>query len=290
MNKRCILCNNNKLEIIWNDKIRSGKNKFTKKKEIIFKCLDCDLIFLKNLRKNLENSAVARSLYNKNSSIKEFLNFHRTRELRKLNFFKKYINFKNKNILESNCGAGVLLSILKKKSKTTSGIDDISYKSYLNQNGHNFFQSFDHAFNQKKKFDIILSLSELEHKYDPISFLKKIKAVLSKSGRIILRIPNYYNIYSMLLGNYFYKYDFRTSHNYYFSTKSMDHLIKKAGLKVEKKIGYHEYDFNHLLAYANSKKRVTGTYKKIFNQKNEIIFKKNIENSFTSTSLLYILK
>ena len=94
----------------------------------------------------------------------------------------------------------------------------------------------------------------------------------------------------MLLGNYFYKYDFRTSHNYYFSTKSMDHLIKKAGLKVEKKIGYHEYDFNHLLAYANSKKRVTGTYKKIFNQKNEIIFKRNIENSFTSTSLLYILK
>ena len=113
--KNCLICKKKDFKIVWNDKIRSGNNKFTKNKEIIFQCLNCDLVFLKNPRKDLENSAVARSIYNKNNSVQEFLNFHKPRELKKFKLFKKFINFKNKDILESNCGAGVLLNILKKK-------------------------------------------------------------------------------------------------------------------------------------------------------------------------------
>ena len=150
MIKNCLICSQKNFKIIWRDKIRSGKNSFTKKKESIYKCLNCNLVFLKKKRKKLENSAVARKIYNNNNSIKEFLNFHKPRELKKLNLVKKFINFENKNILESNCGAGVILSILKKKSKTTSGIDDISYKSYLEQNSHNYFSSFDVAIKKKK--------------------------------------------------------------------------------------------------------------------------------------------
>lgn len=290
MSKNCIICSGKKFKIIWNNKIRSGKNIFTKKKEIIYQCLSCDLVFLKNKRKILENSATARSIYNKNNSIREFLNFHKPRELKKLNFLKKFINFENKNILESNCGAGVLLTVLKKKSKSTSGIDDKSYKAYLNSGGHNYFSSFDEAINNKKKFDIVLSLSELEHKCDPIDFMKKVKKVLSKSGKILLRIPNYKNIYSMILGDFFYKYDFRSSHNYYFSEKNIDLLIKKVDLTVEKKLGFHEYEFNHLLAYIREKKRIGGLYKKVVSEKDEILLKKNIEKSFISTSLVYIIK
>ena len=149
--KNCLICKNKKFKIVWNQKIRSGKNKFTKKKEIILQCLNCDLVFLKKPRKDLENSAVARLIYNKNNSVQEFLNFHKPRELKKFNLFKKFINFKNKDILESNCGAGVLLNILKKKSKKTTGIDDISYKKYLNQNGHEYFENFSEAIKKKKK-------------------------------------------------------------------------------------------------------------------------------------------
>jgi 2-polyprenyl-3-methyl-5-hydroxy-6-metoxy-1,4-benzoquinol methylase len=180
--------------------------------------------------------------------------------------------------------------LLKKKSKTTNGIDDVSYKSYLEKKGHNFFSSFDEAIRKKKKFDIVFSLSELEHKYNPIFFLKKIKKVMSRFGTLILRIPNYYNIYSILLGKYFYKYDYRTSHNFYFSVKNIQILLDKVGLKTKNKFGLHEYEFNHLLAYIHLKKRVYGNYKRILAKKNELILKKNIENSFNSTSLVYILK
>ena len=37
MKKKCIICNNEDFKIVWNNKIRSGKNKFTKKKEVILK-------------------------------------------------------------------------------------------------------------------------------------------------------------------------------------------------------------------------------------------------------------
>ena len=290
MIKKCLICNKNKFKIVWNNKIRSGKNKFTKKKEIVYQCLNCNIVFLKNRRKKLENSFIARTIYNKNSSIKEFLKFHKPRELKKLEICRKFINFKNKNILESNCGAGTLLKKLKKEAKTTSGIDNLYYKYYLEQNGHNYFSSLDNAIDKKKSFDIIFSLSELEHKYNPLQFLKKIKKLLSKKGRLILRIPNHKNIYAILLGKYFYKYDFRTSHNYYFSEKNINILLKKAGFEIQNKLGFHEYEFNHLLAYIKSRKRITGTYKSLIRKKDEIILKNNIESSLTSTSLVYIIK
>jgi 2-polyprenyl-3-methyl-5-hydroxy-6-metoxy-1,4-benzoquinol methylase len=290
MKKKCTICNNEDFKIVWNNKIRSGKNKFTKKKEVILKCRSCELVFLKNLRKNLENSAVTRSLYNQDSSIAEFMRFHKPRELKKLMIIKKFLNYKNKTVLESNCGAGVLLTILKSKARTTAGIDDKSYKDFLEKNNHNYFSSINNVIKKNKKFDIIFSLSELEHKFDPVKFLKQAKKILSAKGRIILRIPNYKNIYSMLLDNDFYKYDFRTSHNYYFSENNIELLLKKVGFSTEKKVGIQEYDFNHLLAYIKKRKRITGRYPKIFRENINLRVKENIEKSFVSTSLIYIIK
>ena len=46
----------------------------------------------------------------------------------------------------------------------------------------------------KKKFDIIFSLSEIEHKFDPQLFIKNLKKILSKNGLIIFRIPNFFHL------------------------------------------------------------------------------------------------
>ena len=80
----CLICKGKKFNLIWDDKIRSGKKKFTKKNEKIYQCQKCDLVFLKKKRKILEDSGLTRKLYNKNNSINEFFNFHSPRELKKL--------------------------------------------------------------------------------------------------------------------------------------------------------------------------------------------------------------
>ena len=89
----------------------------------------------------------------------------------------------------------------------------------------------------------------------------------------------------------FFKYDYRISHNFYFSEKNLDILFRKSGFKIINKIGYNEYSFNHLLNYIYSKKRVpTKSLKKYLLKKNEAYVKKNIEKSFSSTSLIYIVR
>ena len=133
-------------------------------------------------------------------------------------------------------------------------------------------------------------MSEIEHKHDPIIFLKKIKKVLKNKGNLVLRIPNFYNIYMTLLGKSFLKFDYRTSHNFYFSKKNLDLIFNKIGFKIVSSYGINEYSFNHLLSYVKRNKRVTK--KEVFNYFPKTIDKRiinNINDSFSSTSLVYIL-
>jgi len=286
----CIICNKKKFIQVWNDKIRSGSKGYTKKKERIIRCLNCDLVFLKKRKKFLENSINSRILYNKNIKIPEFLKFHTKREMHKLNFIKKNINVKNKKILESNCGAGIIISDLKKKAKLTAGLDNIYYKDFLEKNNHLFFKDIKQIKKSKNKFDLIFSFSELEHKYNPVEFLRDLKTILNKKGKIILRVPNYNNIYMFLLGKKFLYDDYRTSHNYYFSIKNLFLLFQKIGFKIDYYKGINEYSFNHLLNYINYWDRVRGKKIKNFflNLKDKKIVR-NIENNFVSTSLIFIL-
>ena len=92
-----------------------------------------------------------------------------------------------------------------------------------------------------------------------------------------------------LLGYNFLKYDYRVSHNYYFTETSADFLFKKNKLKIFLKKGLQEYSINHLLKYIQTGKRVN-KYKNILNQKVAKLTLQNLENYKVSTSLLYILK
>ena len=254
MTLNCPICNKKNFTVVWNDKIRSGKNEFTKQKKIIYKCLNCHLVFLKNKIKKYENSKIARSQYNKSSSYKDFIDFHKNRELDKIKFLKRFISFDNKSILESNAGTGIIIEHLNKKPKSTAALDNIFYKNYYKNKNHSFFSNISEIKKSNKKFDIILSLTELEHKYEPKKFLKDISSLLLKKGILVLRVPNYDNIYSHLIGKPFYKYDYRTSHNYYFSKKNLRLLFEKINLNIINELGYNEYSINHLIEYMKTKK------------------------------------
>jgi 2-polyprenyl-3-methyl-5-hydroxy-6-metoxy-1,4-benzoquinol methylase len=290
MKNKCIVCGFEKFSTIWNEKIRNSSISFTKTKKKILKCQKCELIFLKDKKKHLENSSYARKIYNKDNSIKEFIKFHKPRELKKIKFLSNLINIKGKNILELNCGAGVILSHFQNMSKSTTGVDDVAYKDYLNSKGHNHFQNINQILKKNFTYDCIFSMSELEHKFDPKAYLLKVNRLMKKSSKLIIRVPNFQNIYMHLLGKSFLKYDYRTSHNFYFSRQNLDLLFKKSNFNIEKILGFHEYSINHLLEFLKTKKRVYGKAKKFFSDKDNYFAIKNIEDKLVSTSLIYILK
>ena len=284
----CPICQNENFFLIWNDKLRSGKNKWTKNRNKILQCKKCDLVFLDKRKKFLQDNKIFRKKFDGSNSIDKYFIFNKPREKFKLDKILKHINFNNKKILESGCGAATNLDYLKKNSKLTAGLDSQIYKVYVERK-HLFYSNMNELVKDKIKFDIILSLGEIEHKYDVVNFVKKLKSKLSKNGILIFRIPNFNNIYKYLIDYDFLKYDFRISHNFYFNEKSADFLFKKLRLKITHKSGLQEYDLNHLIKYAKSRKRVK-SYEKIF--KNEINNKviSSIEKYKISTSLLYILK
>ena len=49
---------------------------------------------------------------------------------------------------------------------------------------------FDSFSKVKKKYDVVILISVLEHVKNPISFLKKISSFLKKNGKIIIEVPN----------------------------------------------------------------------------------------------------
>lgn len=284
----CPICQNENTFLIWNDKLRSGKNKWTKNKNKILQCKKCDLVFFDKRKKFLEDNKVFRKKFDGSNSIDKYFNFNKTREKFKLDKILKHINFNNKKILESGCGAATNLDYLKKNSKLTAGLDSQIYKSHVSKN-HLFYSNMNELIKDNIKFDIILSLGEIEHKYDVVNFVKKLKLKLSKNGILIFRIPNFNNIYKYLIDYDFLKYDYRTSHNFYFNEKSADFLFKKLSLNIFHKSGLHEYELDHLMKYLNTRKRVK-SYNKYFKKKINDITISNIEKYKVSTSLLYILK
>ena len=284
----CPICKKSETILIWNNKLRSGKDKWTKNKHKILQCKNCDLVFLEKRNKHLEDNKIFRKIFDGSNSVSKYYSFNKPREKLKLKKIQSYINFKNKKILESGCGAATNLDYLKKYAKLTAGLDSHIYQNHVMKN-HKYFNSLSKLKESKEKFDIILSLAEIEHKFNVLNFVKILIGKLNKNGFLIFRIPNFNNIYKFMLNNDFLRYDYRVSHNYYFNEKSADFLFKKLKLKTFVKTGLQEYDFNHLLEYVKTRKRVKD-YKKIYNKRVIDITNSNLEKYKVSTSLLYILQ
>ena len=134
----CPLCKSNKISLIWDKKIRSGKNLWTIKNHKISKCKNCDLVFLNKRSKKLINNKIFRKKFDGKNTISQYKSFNKPREEYKLKIIKKYINFTNKIILESNCGGATNLDLLKKNSKLTAGLDSHIYKKHVEKK-HIFF-------------------------------------------------------------------------------------------------------------------------------------------------------
>ena len=204
----CPICKSTKLILIRNKRIRCGKNIWTKNNYKILQCLNCYLVFLEKRSKELIDNKIFRKKFDGSNTVYRYQQFNKSREKNKLNRIRKFINFKNKTVLESNCGAATNLDLLKNECRLTAGLDSKIYKNHVEKK-HFFFSSINELKKSQMKFDIILSLSELEHQFDLLSFLETLKSKLKRNGIIVFRIPNYNNIYRYILGEKFLKYDFR---------------------------------------------------------------------------------
>ncbi|MFH1506562.1 MAG: class I SAM-dependent methyltransferase [archaeon] len=114
----------------------------------------------------------------------------------KMRFVKQYLDKvrKGTKILDAGCGEGVLVEEYKKKGHDISGLD-LNYSSKHVKKGDVTKMDF-----KDNTFNLILALDLIEHLdfAQQERFVKELKRVLKKGGKVLLAIPNQAHLASRL--------------------------------------------------------------------------------------------
>lgn len=224
----------------------------SKKKKILFYCIDCDFEFFKfnpdtNLKKNkLDISRLQKAGLKIPTRNQDFLNGLEQSKLH----IKKFLNVKKKfKILEVGCSWGYFLYLTKKKGHESYGLE-------LNKSRISFVEkklkiacksNLDYYENNHYKFDRIFLFYSFEYINDPLTFISRLYKILNKNGQIIMLTPNKNDLLKKTLqinsyNNFFYD---DNSVNY-FSVGSLKKIvslskIKRFSVKLEQ--GYSIVNF-----------------------------------------------
>ena len=238
--KKCILCKNEKFQLI------SKKTRDSKKHKII-RCLECDHMQLFPVPTlNEDKKFYDENLQSKNindvGSIKRARRKMMPDTTRRYQFIKKIIPKKSR-VLEIGSGHGFFLEIMK-----TNGFDIIGYdiskeqrkKSKKITNVPVYDVNMSEKISLGDKFDIVISFHTLEHIADPITLLKNIKKLLKPKGKILIEVPNSDDFHLKL--NKFYKeFYWERAHIHYFNPKILKNVIQKSGFKNIRIVGVQRY-------------------------------------------------
>jgi SAM-dependent methyltransferase len=144
--------------------------------------------------------------------------------------FKKYVN-ENDKIIDFGCGAGYILRNLNSKDKIGIEINPVAREA-AKKNGITVYESIDEI--QDEWATVIISHHALEHTYNPLDIVMKLKNKLCAGGKIIFVVPHERR-------NKFRKDDIN-QHLYTWSPMNLGNLFTIAGFKVlEVKTIYHRW-------------------------------------------------
>jgi len=183
--------------------------------------------------------------------------------------FEKYTN--GRRLLDIGSGPGHFLLCGKNRGWETVGIEPSAIAAQYSNNRKlktiNDFFDYDRA-KKLGKFDVVHAALVLEHIPNPIKFIIDMEKMLKKGGHLAIFCPNDYNPLQKILCKEkgFQPWWVVPKHHInYFTTKNMQKLLEKLGLKVEIALGTFpleifplsgkNYVDNHLIGRACHKER-----------------------------------
>jgi len=244
-NFKCIICASNRfIQLAF--KVRDSK------KHKILECKTCKQLQLfpiplqSELKKyNDEN------LQDKNVNYFGTISDHRKKSIkdtnRRVNFVKKYISKKSK-VLEIGSGHGFFLQAIKNEGYQISGIEISKEKKRILKKVTNA-EIFDVDLVKQtpniQKVNAIVLFHVLEHIEKPVNFLKNLKNLLRKNGRIIIEVPNSDDLF--LRENQAYqKWYWQLAHISYFNPNTLKKSLKIAGYKQIEMYGIQRYSVENM--------------------------------------------
>lgn len=150
----------------------------------LVKCKKCDLVYIKDIPKDL-NKHYNINYYSKQESFISNI-------IKKMSFYSRYLKLPKDvgNILDYGCGNGDFLFEMRTKGFKVYGVESsesgriLSRDKLLKVYDENEFYKLD------KKFDIITLWHVFEHVPKPKRLLIKLKESLNDNGSLIICVPN----------------------------------------------------------------------------------------------------
>lgn len=261
MLKTCPVCQSKKLRK-FHDKIRGGKAMD------VIACPACNTMHLdKEFNQEMLNryyvDAYRReftSELNAGDSAEKFFRDKLPLAVKRVRLSLPYLKKgKDAAYLEIGCGPGYFLNELKKYSSRLYGLElSLDHARYAKTLGLTIYTDPLENVEFDAKFDAIFLFHVLEHIAEPVRYLKRLKSLLNKGGKIIIEVPG---IADPLVQLYripgFRDFYFQEPHLYYFSEKSFRVMGDKIGM-TPKFHSYNQYGIiNHLTWAITGKSNVT---------------------------------
>ncbi len=143
---------------------------------------------------------------------------------------------KDGRALEVGCGNGRFLSYLKHHGWNVQGIDLSPYAKDRAKELFDidvFLGQVEDAPFENDTFDYIHLSHVVEHFFDPVSSMQKIKDLLKPGGTVYVEVPNADAISAQISGEYWYGWD-APRHLFTFSQSTLTRMLTDIGLSITK--------------------------------------------------------
>ncbi|PIU83510.1 MAG: hypothetical protein COS68_03655 [Elusimicrobia bacterium CG06_land_8_20_14_3_00_38_11] len=227
----CNLCGSNDLKILF---IKSSVN--------LIKCKSCGLVFIDPLPTlaDLKKYYTDKYYFATDSVTGGYDNYFADKENLIRTFTKRISVIENYakpgKMLDVGCAFGFSLLAAKKRGWDTSGIElsdfasDIARKQGLNV----FTGTIDRTPFQDGYYDCITMWDLLEHTIDPKREMLEANKLMKNGGILAISTPDVSSFLERITGSHWLGYQSPRQHLFYFSPKSISHLLKNAGFEVIK--------------------------------------------------------
>jgi 2-polyprenyl-3-methyl-5-hydroxy-6-metoxy-1,4-benzoquinol methylase len=239
---KCPVCSSTEHKIVRNinssvDNVPLGLSRPKHVKVSISKCLGCGLEFNSKIAEGFEFSRLYTdsNVYSSSSTYKGKEDYPKySRDI--VEIIKSHYK-KGFKLLEVGCFTGDLLNYLRKSDIIGEGEDlDPKAAKTANERGLKVFGGsvFDTFFNNKK-YDLIVGIAIIEHVEEPVRFLKRLRRMLRKGGKLILQYPNNSSLNAFVSRASRHGWDMyaEEGHIFFYDKNTISRLLKKCGFELE---------------------------------------------------------
>jgi|APSaa5957512622_1039677.scaffolds.fasta_scaffold08918_5 2-polyprenyl-3-methyl-5-hydroxy-6-metoxy-1,4-benzoquinol methylase len=213
------------------------KELFNIKKHKIVQCQTCNLKYIKNPMTPEESKEYYESEYYQGTDGTASTSCYSKVENFRIKEAEERLNRlgKTSSILDVGCGTGYFISAASRKNISAIGIDlSQNAVDYGKKKGLNLIQGdlLNISCLENKSFDTITFWASIEHLLKPRETLQKAYELLKTKGQIIIETGNVDSYLSKIYGKNWRL--IQEDHNFYFSQKTLDMLLKNTGFKTIK--------------------------------------------------------